>query len=389
MTSQITVYNALGVGLASDTVTTHFSAGGIKTMPNAKKIVPLPNPHRIALMFSGNVHQSDTHIALLLNEWAQSNEKPFSSLEEYPKDFLKWFQSAASKYVSAEVESETVENLLRNRFRTIRSEVAMWSQGASDEDEIENILNYRLDRNLKKLFGAQPFIGFSDADAVKTISTLKISLETIFKHYLGHFPGFMENDQRLKEIAVYQISRFMRDRDDTTIGFVGFGSDDLYARDIKVVLRGRYGGVSIARIGEPFGSPGGRRSGAIHTFAQDDAIWGFLKGIYPELQERILSYMWQQISELDKIPNSKEVANNLYEGLEKFIESYKADNYATPLIKTLEGLSLKGLAELAANLVGMQATRSAGSAEPASVGGLIESAIIDRRDGFRWVTQLP
>lgn len=61
----------------------------------------------------------------------------------------------------------------------------------------------------------------------------------------------------------------------------------------------------------------------------------------------------------------------------------------SPMLDTIGSLSLIDVASLARSLVGMQAIRSAASPEPASVGGFIESLVIDRTHGIRWIHRLP
>jgi hypothetical protein len=52
-------------------------------------------------------------------------------------------------------------------------------------------------------------------------------------------------------------------------------------------------------------------------------------------------------------------------------------------------MSLDGLAELADSLVDLQATSTFAQDGPATVGGLIEVATIDRIHGVKWVRKLP
>ena len=62
--------------------------------------------------------------------------------------------------------------------------------------------------------------------------------------------------------------------------------------------------------------------------------------------------------------------------------------FTDPLLDSIEGLDLSHLANLADSLVGMEATSAFGGDSPATVGGFIEVATIDRQNGIVWVKKL-
>ena len=68
MTSQIAVFNPLGVAVASDTVTTLTTEGGVKTTNNAEKMWPLVGGHLVVVAVSGSVNSNGIHSRLLIAE---------------------------------------------------------------------------------------------------------------------------------------------------------------------------------------------------------------------------------------------------------------------------------------------------------------------------------
>jgi hypothetical protein len=58
------------------------------------------------------------------------------------------------------------------------------------------------------------------------------------------------------------------------------------------------------------------------------------------------------------------------------------------MLNSIEGLDLGHLANLAESLVGMEATSAFGGDGPATVGGYIEVATIDRQHGVVWIKAL-
>lgn len=386
MTSQVAVYNSLGAGIASDTVVTHYSASGsVKTLQNAEKIVPLSKPHSLAVMISGNVHQNDVNLRLLVSEWAYQAQVA-KTVTEYASNFAAWIQNPSNRYIDANSDDKNAVTLLRSRFRRIRSEIS--SLLADDATNPKEIYDYRVRRNFEKLEAAESFNGISDEYAERSITKLSLSLNDLFKHYLGQFAGFDINDSRLKRIATLQLSRYLQSSDDSVLGFIGFGSEDLYASDVKVVFRGRIDGVPLTRLSRPFGGGGALGQGGVHTFAQDNAIQGFLRGLYPEVHEILKSAMWRKLKANKSAGLKEDGVRALIKEVMSELEEFQDDYLISPLITTISGLNLKGLAELAGALVGMQASRSAGSSEPASVGGVIETAVISRREGFHWINKV-
>ena len=85
----------------------------------------------------------------------------------------------------------------------------------------------------------------------------------------------------------------------------------------------------------------------------------------------------------------RDSASEFIAGLKKHVGNIATEYFVSPMLDTIGSLSLIDVASLARSLVGMQAMRSAASPEPASVGGFIESLVIDRANGIRWIHRLP
>jgi hypothetical protein len=84
-----------------------------------------------------------------------------------------------------------------------------------------------------------------------------------------------------------------------------------------------------------------------------------------------------------------ESAREFMSSLRQHVDKIQFDRFVSPMLDTIGSLSLIDVASLARSLVGMQAIRSAATPEPASVGGFIESLVIDRASGIRWIHRLP
>jgi hypothetical protein len=74
--------------------------------------------------------------------------------------------------------------------------------------------------------------------------------------------------------------------------------------------------------------------------------------------------------------------------IEAEIDEWAQEKYVEPMLNTIEAMGLKGLAEIADSLVSLQATAANSQRGPATVGGLVEVATIDRINGVQWVRRL-
>lgn len=70
-------------------------------------------------------------------------------------------------------------------------------------------------------------------------------------------------------------------------------------------------------------------------------------------------------------------------------ERKKIDHCVLPMLDAIGTFSLMSTANPVSVLVEMQAVHSAVSPKPASVDGITESPVIDRTDGFLWISRLP
>jgi hypothetical protein len=106
----------------------------------------------------------------------------------------------------------------------------------------------------------------------------------------------------------------------------------------------------------------------------------------------VLNHVWEAVKA--KVNNSitnpsgedlgEDIANEVVDSVKDFC----FQSLTSPLLVSIEGLDLGHLANLAESLVGMEATSAFGAEGPATVGGFIEVATIDRQYGVRWVKTL-
>lgn len=390
MTSQIAVFNPLGVAVASDTVTTISSSRGIKTTSNAQKIWPLPEPHLLVIIESGSAVSNGVHTQLLINEWSRTLTGPLPTVGDYAKSFADWF-ATISEIFPKESELGEVHWQLNDHYLEVKRRVEMDAAHAETQEEVAAILHNHSHAALEWLQQLELFQGVVDDDDVELLKELDIDLNEKIDYIFNGFPGLDEVRETLLKCAPLVLSRIQDTGADTDLGFIGFGEKDYFATSIRLRCRARYGKTARLTIADAFGASAEDQSGSIACFAQDNAIFGFLRGAQYDLMDSAYRYIWSAMTDDGLTDDEDKLAHarTFLEGLRDHVGKIQFERYVSPMLDTIGSLSLIDVASLARSLVGMQAIRSAASPEPASVGGFIESLVIDRTHGIRWIHRLP
>jgi len=390
MTAQIAVFNPLGVAVASDTVTTISNDRGIKTTNNAQKIFPLPKPHLLVVVESGSVISNGVHLQLLIHEWSRTLENPLPTVTDYAHSFAKWY-STNTELIPKESELREVHAQLNEHFLEVKRRVESDATNTDSQEEVSASLLKHAQAGFEWLEKLELFEGADDQKDSILLNNLGIDLQKKINYFFQDFPGLEAAQEILMKSAPLVLSRSQPSSEDSVLGFIGFGESDFFATSVRMECRARYGNVSRVTIDDPFGASASDHSGSIMTYAQNVAINGFLRGAQYDVMDSTYEYIWSELTkdfQADNEAKIKEI-NEFMTGLRKHVETIQFNYLVSPMLDTIGSLSLIDVASLARSLVGMQAIRSAASPEPASVGGFIESLVIDRASGIRWIHRLP
>ena len=391
MTSQVAVANHSGIAVASDTVTTTFYDGGAKTVGNKKKIMEIGKEHRVLVLTSGSVVQNGVTLTLLINEWSSTLGKPLSTLEDYVDSFIAWMSKERNIH-TVQSEYNRARSLLNDHFTEVkkRSE-SHWYQIPVEEEHLtsrEEILLTFATEGLEYLKGLPFNPGIiNDNEFLGVINHEEIDLGEMLEYFFQDIGLDDINRAKLIESAPLVLSRAQEFPGSSTFAFVGFGSQEYFAGNIRLRSKGFYGGKFIHDRGTRF-SVNPENGATISAFAQDDAIFGFIRGIRHE----VLTHAWEQIdakiNEYFEVSENEDLGQKIADEVCESIRNYCFNRMTSPLLDSIEGLDLGHLANLAESLVGMEATSAFGAEGPATVGGFIEVATIDRQFGVRWVKAL-
>ena len=391
MTSQVAVANHSGVAVASDTVTTAFVEGGTKSIGNSHKIWEIGKNHRVLILHSGSVTQNGVTNKLLVNEWAATLQEPLSHLSDYVDSFIQWMADEQEIH-TPNSEHKRANFLLNDHYYEVKNRaIARWNEIPIEEEQYtskEEVLNQVAMEGLEYL-GALDFNpGFiSDSEATKALDNDVIELDAKIEYIFSEIGLSDHSRSILKESASLVLARSQDFPGSSTIAFVGFGTSEYFAGNIRLNSKGFYAGKFIYEAGE-YSCVSPESGSSVTAFAQDEAIWGFVRGFRWPILDRISELIELHVNERIENDEGENVGEEIAVKVRETIYEFYRKRFTDPLLDSIEGLDLSHLANLADSLVGMEATSAFGGDSPATVGGFIEVATIDRQNGIVWVKKL-
>lgn len=391
MTSQVAVANHSGVAVASDTVTTSYVEGGTKTIGNSHKIWEIGTNHRVLVLHSGAVTQNGVTLKLLLNEWSTTLSKPLDTLEDYVDSYITWMNRERNIHTQ-ESELNRVQYLLNDHYYEVKKRAEdLWYSIPIEEEQFtsrEIILTDFAQKGLDYLENLPLNTGVRDDDEfVELINHEKIEIEEKINYIFSDVGLNDENRAILVNSAALVLSRAQQFPMSSTLAFVGFGNQEYFAGNIRLKSTGFYGGKFIYDKSERY-SVHPEAGSTISAFAQDEAIFGFIRGIRWEVMNHIVDTVAEKINGSITNPDGENLGEEIAEQVRESVKDFCYKRLTSPMLNSIEGLDLGHLANLAESLVGMEATSAFGGDGPATVGGYIEVATIDRQHGVVWVKAL-
>jgi hypothetical protein len=289
-------------------------------------------------------------------------------------------------------EHKRASSLLNDHYYEVKSRaIARWNEIPVEEEQFtskEEILNQVSQEGMEYLRGLDFNPGFtSDSEVAEAIDNDVVELDAKLE-YIFLETGLSDFSRNiLKESANLVLSRNQEFPGSSTIAFVGFGTSEYFAGNIRLNSKGFYAGKFIYDVGEYFCvSP--ESGSSVTAFAQDEAIWGFVRGFRWPILDRISELIEQYVNERIENDEGENVGEEIANQVRDNIHDFYRKRFTYPLLDSIEGLDLSHLANLADSLVGMEATSAFGGDSPATVGGFIEVATIDRQNGISWVKKL-
>lgn len=389
MTSQVAVMNMFGVAVASDTVRTVSRGGESKVVPNASKIIELGHDHKVLVLSSGDVLLNDFPHELHLTEWAKTLPGPLPRLEDYVRSYKSW-SAREQRLASPQSQfNELVEKLdeeigvLESRLSGSRLDLL-----SRDSRAVHRLDRMMLVKELKNMGGDSDFDEL-DRDALSLqLESEEVNLAGRLKRAFSHLTPLVtqKNLSLCYELVLEAVGKYAYRAKESTIGFIGMGSDEPFASLWKLECSAVMTGGLLSRDSRDSIEPPDKTA-RIHWFAQADRIEAFLRGFHPFLLEMAADHLHSLLE--TKFGSEFWDAFIHRADFVQMLEEESKRLFISPLFSTLRAFSTTELASFADSLLASQLVSSVFLDGLSTAGGVVEVATIDAKNGVIWHRRLP
>lgn len=407
MTAIIGILNKTTVALAADSAATVGPENNSKVYNNANKLFNLTHNNPVGIAIHGMNEVMGIPWETIIKIYRQQfTRKGFDTLVEYAEDFLTFLRELLIIHTSEEEQKQAGDILVYGAINEVK---LAWNSRMSafpadmPADERTPLLSAELSQTIdevhkvmNEVWGVMPhFDSYPLADFVTTYG------ETVRSFASEELEVALLSDahfDKLNALAHMLIGgRYFFER---TSGIVisGFGDAEIYP-SLQAYLVGGCVHNTVRYAAQRTSVITKQSPVDVVPFAQTDSIWGFLNGITPKMQDRVVDLMGlalnqfkqrlleklglEQTEELDQ--EIEDATESVLSGLaDEIARTAQEDNFI-PILSTIISLSKEDLAYLAESLINLTYLQRRASFTKESVGGPIDVAIITKGDGFVWI----
>jgi hypothetical protein len=407
MTAIIGILNKTTVALAADSAATVGPDNNSKVYNNANKLFNLTHNNPVGIAIHGMSEVMGIPWETIIKMYRQQfSHKGFDTLTEYGDDFLRFLGVLLVKHTTQEEQLEAGRSIILGAMREVNfaweSRMSAFPPEISPEER-EALLSSELLSTIEEVHtfittngGRMPqFADYRLEEFTLTYGpkVREIAIESLEKGALteAHF-------EKLIALSHLLIGGTFFYEQTTGIVISGFGEAEIYPALQSYSIGGiinntvRYATQRTSVITRELPVD-------VIPFAQTDSIWGFLNGITPKMQERVVGLMDLALSrfsehmleqlDLERTPEVEKVladaATSVLGSLTHEISQAASEDNFIPILSTIISLSKEDLAYLAESLINLTYLQRRASFTQESVGGPIDVAIITKGDGFVWI----
>ena len=427
MTSQLILANGNGVVLASDSASTLHNY----SYETNEKIVPLSEPHQLAVVGAGFSHFYRLPLNVVVRQWDRSlGGERLSSVEEYRDRFLSWLALGLDELASPEERDiraldffSPEDGYLRWLSEQLKQilEQAERPEGAGEEELpvlIETrVLGFLREKNQEAMKDPGSHVISATTAESQVISAElvegiferlwnwvgddRLGLCSVIEKTFDWLPRSEEIEQEIQTAIKLRIEKkrkkaFPLGRSGILLSFAGYGSDDLLPEISSVQLGGALGDhvwSNDVPCNHSLDKPVFCR---VHSQAQDAQITQFLTGLgLPgqfgwQVVERTRHQVHAAWDKFDYSGRTRERLSRAYEdvvgALIEESSRWGTEENLRRAMGVLANMPLGELTNVARSLVDLEKMKKTVMAERPTVGGPIVVATITLHEGFQWAT---
>ena len=372
-----------------------MTLGETRTYDTAEKVVPLPAPHRIAVLHAGRVRIGNLPYSVFVAEWIrQLGPKPLRNAEAYQLSFQDWL-SNNQQWFTADMEKSDVLEFIENRARAL---VNTFNRVRSNQPdfEIDELLTAWTAEVMEI-----PRLESTTADAARvTFSKYSTEFDEIFEGIISP----VVTGEHLKEAFTHYCANLFSSSwmTNSTLTFAGYGEFEIYPSFTIIQVHGFIDNQLRWVKGHSWSlSPKDDPVFAITMPAQRDAIDSYLRGYDEDMISALIERADSEKAELLSMVRRKfdgddeiqrriddavnDVMKDFESGMWDTVSNYSEEKYIENLRIAIAALPAASLVDVARSLIELQALRKTTTAQADTVGGPIDVGLITPADGFVWV----
>lgn len=403
MTAIVGILNRHGVAMATDSAITIRNSFGNKVINNANKLFSLSKYEPLGVMLYGNASFAGTPWDVIIKIYRkQLGQKTFHTLNEYVTDFISYLYKN-NFYSDKEKQDVLFSKSINDIFKKVESDVIN-NLGNSIDDKNKDVINQKL----KEIFDQYTSLPIKDrCEGLK-----KYSFEDFIRYSSPFFETFYNNvmikkgcDKTLLNSYINFYFHHLCDKGSvlfpfTGIVFSGYGESEYYPSIIEVRAYQNFDGNRFRYAMGLRDSISDKNPAGVYPFAQTNVMRNILEGIDPQIRQVIdnnfvkfaqglIRIIQTQAIQTDATPFVKALEKvdikGIYQGFVKAVNDGIQKHHTGPLINTVEYLEKEDLAEMAESLVSLTYLNKRMTSSEETVGGPVDVAAISKGDGFVWI----
>ncbi len=406
MTSEIAVMNQRAVALAADSAVTLIDGRTVVVRNEQRKLYQLLEGEPVGVMFYGVADVMGHPWDQLIAHFQKNHAGARTSLAGYATAFTGMLDHL-EEFFPRERHKDEYRRLLASVYGYILRYASYLQQTSGDIDGADIAI---LDAAIEQVWRDYQYLedGAPRADlpcfppgfGEVVLRDHTDQIEELISYGFAAAGLGQQAQRRLRDIAVYCVTKDLFLEDVTGLVFGGFGSEDRYpvlsTWFVSAIVSGiaKRAEASVDAIDTDIKSK-------IRIFADSEVTNAFIRGIDFNLERRLYGgfaqMMYGLVSEVvdafdDASADKRDEVRRNYHGavpayLEMFhgmMASYQQQAYINPVLRVLEIAPRGDLAETARELVGLNVFKKRIMAQRETVGGAIDVAVISREGGFQW-----
>ncbi len=420
MTSEIVLMNRQAVAMAADSAVTISGDRYLKTYQSVDKLFPLVDGQPVAVMIYNNAEIMSTPWETVISLYReQARGRPLATISAYAEDFMEFLSGNPDLFPAEHQDTEffkvvaVVFTILAEEF-DYQVQKFQQSKAGAVRDHLSAMFEFvvgQLHADYQRCADDTPrgdlacFPGGMSEQVRRRygneIDQLIGSLLGSLKNEYSGLAFSEETKGRLREIAVFAVTKDAFFEHYTGVVFAGFGAREKFPSMrsyltssviLGILKRKRDRQADISADSGPVFQP----------FAQDRMIRTFLTGmdqhlrmfIYGETLKLSSGLVTDVVSSTPNLTDAQRNTiyqnysqNNLRHALHEFFRSVDNYQYAVhtrPILRAINSLPKKELGETAASLIKLNSFQQKVMNSIETVGGPIDVAVITRNGGLEW-----